>query len=31
MMALQDVFVGIDVSKGRLDVHVRPLGVGFSR
>jgi len=27
---LQDVFVGIDVSKGRLDVHVRPLGVGFS-
>ena len=26
-MALQDVFVGIDVSKG---VHVRPLGVGFS-
>src|SRR5258707_12859301 len=30
MMALQDVFVGIDVSKGRLGVHVRPLGVGFS-
>jgi transposase len=30
MMASQDVFVGIDVSKGRLDVHVRPLGVGFS-
>jgi hypothetical protein len=29
MMALQDVFVGIDVSKDRLDVHVRPLGVGF--
>jgi hypothetical protein len=24
------VFVGIDVSKDRLDVHVRPLGVGFS-
>jgi transposase len=30
MMASQDVFVGIDVSKDRLDVHVRPLGVGFS-
>ena len=29
-MASQDVFVGIDVSKGRLDVHVRPLGIGFS-
>ena len=29
-MASQDVFVGIDVSKDRLDVHVRPLGVGFS-
>jgi transposase len=29
-MALQDVFVGIDVSKDRLDVHVRPLGIGFS-
>ncbi len=29
-MASQDVFVGIDVSKGRLDVHVRPLGTGFS-
>ena len=23
-------FVGIDVSKGRLDVHLRRLGVGFS-
>jgi transposase len=30
MMASPDVFVGIDVSKDRLDVHVRPLGVGFS-
>jgi len=30
MMALPDVFVGIDVSKDRLDVHVRPLGQGFS-
>jgi transposase len=30
MMASQDVFVGIDVSKDRLDVHVRPLGAGFS-
>jgi transposase len=30
MMASPDVFVGIDVSKGRLDVHVRPLGTGFS-
>ena len=29
-MASQDVFVGIDVSKDRLDVHVRPLGSGFS-
>ncbi len=29
-MASQDVFVGIDVSKDRLDVHVRPLGVGFA-
>ena len=29
-MALPDVFVGIDVSKDRLDVHVRPLGQGFS-
>ncbi len=29
-MASQDVFVGIDISKGRLDVHVRPLGMGFS-
>ena len=30
MAALQEVFVGIDISKDRLDVHVRPLGVGFS-
>lgn len=31
MMASQmDVFVGIDISKERLDVHVRPLGSGFS-
>jgi transposase len=30
MMGSQGVFVGIDISKGRLDVHVRPLGVGFS-
>jgi transposase len=30
MMASQDVFVGIDVSKDRLDVHVRPLEAGFS-
>ena len=29
-MAKQDVFVGIDVSKDRLDVHVRPLRSGFS-
>ena len=29
-MVSQQVFVGIDVSKGRLDVHVRPLGIGFS-
>jgi transposase len=29
MMASSDVFVGIDVSKDRLDVHVRPLGSGF--
>lgn len=29
-MAKQDVFVGIDISKGRLDVHVRPLESGFS-
>lgn len=29
-MAKQDVFVGIDVSKDRLDVHVRPLASGFS-
>ena len=30
MMASKTVFVGIDVSKDRLDVHVRPLGTGFS-
>jgi transposase len=30
MMAAQDVFVRIDVSKDRLDVYVRPLGGGFS-
>jgi transposase len=30
MMAALGVFVGIDVSKDRLDVHVRPLGMGFS-
>ena len=30
MMVSPDVFVGIDVSKGCLDVHVRPLGIGFS-
>jgi transposase len=30
MTASQDVFVGIDVSTDRLDVHVRPLEVGFS-
>jgi transposase len=30
MMARKDVFVGIDISKDRLDVHVRPLGDGFS-
>ncbi len=30
MMASQDVFVGIGVSKDRLEVYVRPLGVGFS-
>jgi transposase len=29
MMASPEVFVGIDVSKDRLDVHVRPLGSGF--
>jgi len=29
-MAALGVFVGIDVSKDRLDVHVRPLGMGFS-
>jgi transposase len=30
MMAKKNVFVGIDISKDRLDVHVRPLGSGFS-
>jgi transposase len=30
MMAALGVFVGIDVSKDRLDMHVRPLGMGFS-
>ena len=30
MMASQGVFVGIDISKDRLDVAVRPLGIGFS-
>jgi transposase len=30
MMTAKEVFVGIDVSKDRLDVHVRPLGIGFS-
>jgi transposase len=30
MMASPEVFVGIDVSKDRLDVHVRPLGIGFA-
>lgn len=30
MMASPDMFVGIDVSKDRLDVHIRPLGQGFS-
>lgn len=30
MMAALGVFAEIDVSKGRLDVHVRPLGMGFS-
>jgi len=29
-MASPDVFVGIDVSKDRLDVHVRPLEAGFA-
>ncbi len=29
-MAAKNVFVGIDISKDRLDVHVRPLGTGFS-
>ncbi|MBV9828787.1 MAG: IS110 family transposase, partial [Alphaproteobacteria bacterium] len=28
-MAPQAVFIGIDVSKDRLDVHIRPLGTGF--
>jgi transposase len=30
MMASKNVFVGIDISKDQLDVHVRPLGTGFS-
>ena len=30
MAAAPDVFVGIDVSKDGLDVHVRALGIGFS-
>ena len=30
MMASPNVFVGIDVSKDRLDVHVRPLEAGFA-
>jgi transposase len=30
MMAARNVFVGIDISKDLLDVHVRPLGTGFS-
>lgn len=30
MMGSPGVFVGIDISKGRLDVHVRPVGIGFS-
>src|ERR1700734_2690 len=30
MMASKTVYVGIDVSKDRLHVHVRPLGTGFS-
>lgn len=29
MAARRSVFVGIDVAKDRLDVHVRPLGSGF--
>jgi transposase len=29
MAARKRVFVGIDVSKDRLDVHIRPLGSGF--
>jgi transposase len=30
MASKKDVFVGIDISKDRLDVHVRPLGSGFA-
>jgi hypothetical protein len=30
MMASPDVFVGIDVSKDRLDEPVRPLEAGFA-
>lgn len=29
-MGSQGIFVGIDISKDRLDVHVRPVGIGFS-
>ena len=29
-MGSRGVFVGIDISKGCLDVHVRPVGIGFS-
>ena len=30
MASKMDVFVGIDIAKDRLDVHVRPLGSGFA-
>lgn len=30
MASKKDVFVGIDIAKDRLDVHVRPLGSGFA-
>ena len=30
MASKRNVFVGIDISKDRLDVHVRPLGIGFA-
>ena len=29
MAARKTVFVGIDVAKDQLDVHIRPLGSGF--